>query len=318
MTPEQLEKHQKFISGSKVASIIGLPDAFMSKYTLFSCMRGRTAWPEDSDKQDLFLAGQCAELAMAEYCRLKWGWDLRQGPPGGMFHPQYPFIFGLVDRLRRGPDGRIDQIIEFKNVGEWQRPEWENGPPQKYIAQTVLYTLIYGLPTTIVCCIGGSDYKCFPIERDAKIEQFILNECIQFWADLQAGNWPTVDAHPTTTQTIKEQFQTHSAEMIAADSDFIATAVQYEQGRRLEKQGKEQKEEAGNRLKARIGHAMGGEFWGGSATWKETKPKELRFDEDRFRADYPDLYEKYQKLPDPTRVLRVTVREGVLNQYGTK
>ena len=314
MTPQELERHQQYITGSKVASIIGLPDAFVSKYTLFSCMRGRTAWPEDVNKQDLFLAGQCAELAMSEYCRLKWGWDLRPGPPGGMFHPRYPFIYGLADRLRMGKGG-LDQIIEFKNVGEWARSEWENGPPQKYIAQCVLYTLIYDLPATIVCCIGGSDYQVFPIDRDAKIENFILTECIQFWQDLQAGNWPAPDGHETTTATIREQFQTHSAEMIHADSDFIAAAVQYEQGRRLEKQGKGQKEEAGNKLKARIGHALGGEFWGGSATWKETKPKIMQFDGDRFQADHPDLFKKYQKLPDPTRVLRVTVREGVLNQY---
>lgn len=101
MTPDQHRKHQSYITGSKVASIIGLLDAFMSKYTLFSCMRGRTPWPEAADKQDLFLAGQCAELAMSEYCRLRWGWDLVEGPEAGMFHPKFPFIFGLVDRLRR-------------------------------------------------------------------------------------------------------------------------------------------------------------------------------------------------------------------------
>lgn len=315
MTLEELARHKKFITGSKIASIIELPSAFLSKYALFACMKGAIPWPNDPEKQDLFLSGQCAELGMDAYCRIKYGWDLIEGPEGGMTHPDFSYIWGLVDRLRRDPDGKWNAVIEFKNVGEYARSDWSDGPPPKYEAQVRLYSMIYDLPAVIVTCIGGNDYQVFEVPRDPEVENFILQKCTEFWNDLSANRWPTPDGHQTTAAALRERYQSHTENLIPIDSNLMVLAAKYEIGRRLEKQGIKQKEEAANQLKARLGQALGAEGSGVKVTWKNTEPKKEKFDVASFLVDRPELYTKYSKLPDPTRILRVTVGEEIIEQF---
>jgi predicted phage-related endonuclease len=303
MTPDQLEKHKKCITGSKVASILGLPDAYDSAYTLFARMKGIMPWP---DGNDLMLAGLCAELAMAEFSRQKWGWDLIEGPKDGAFHSQYPFIFGLADRLRK-TDGQIDSIVEFKNQDISQIGKWEDGIPEKFKAQCYLYSSIFGLPCQVVACFGGNQYERFELPRDEATEKYILDACCQFWSDLACDKWPDPDGSNSTEETVKTIYKTHSGDMISGSAETLNWAVSYNDASARESEAKKEKEQYGTLLKASIAGNLGIDFGTGKVTWKETKPKTPKFDTERFAADHPALFAQYSALSEPSRRLDVRV-----------
>lgn len=304
MTPENLKTHKALITGSKVASILGLPDAYDSAYTLFARMKGIVPWPEGND---LMLAGTCAELAMAEFCRLKYGWNLIEGPKDGAFHPVYPFIYGLVDRLKKNSDGQIDSIVEFKNQHWSQQEKWEDGIPEKFKAQGYLYSSIYGLPCQIVACFGGNEYVHYELPRDEEVESFILEKCCQFWADLEADRWPDPDSSPSSIESLKHIYKTHSNVLIPGNDEYLDLAKAYKNASNRESFDKKEKEMAGNQLKAIIAGNLGIDLGCGQVTWKETVPKTPKFDEKRFAADHPVLYSQYCELPEPSRRLNVKI-----------
>lgn len=304
MTPQNLEKHKALITGSKVASILGLPDAYDSAYTLFARMKGVIPWQEGND---LMLAGNCAELAIAEWCKVKYGWNLVEGPQEGAFHPQYPFIYGLVDRLRVNSDRQVDSIIEFKNQHWSQSEKWENDIPEKFKAQGYLYSAIYGLSCQFVACLGGNEYIHYELPRDEDIEGFILQKCCEFWDDLNNDRWPDPDSSESSINTLKHIYKTHSDKMIAGDDEMLLCATSYRDARDEEGIAKGKKEDFGNRLKSVIAGNLGINFDGGQVTWKETKPKKEKFDEDSFAAAHPALYAQFCKLPESTRRLTVKV-----------
>lgn len=304
MTPEQLEKHKALITGSKVASILGLPDAYDSAYTLFARMKGIMPWTEGND---LMLAGNCAELAIAEWCKVKYGWNLIEGPKEGAFHQTYPFIYGLADRLRRNKNGQIDSIVEFKNQHWSQAEKWENDIPEKFKAQGYLYSAIYGLPCQFVACLGGNDYIHYELPRDEDTENFILQKCCEFWDDLNNDKWPDPDSSESSIMALKHVYKTHSSRMIEGSEEMFSWANLYSEASGEESKAKKIKEEYGNKLKACIAGNLGIDFGCGQVTWKETKPKTTKFDEKRFAAAHPSLYAQFCELPEPSRRLNVKI-----------
>ncbi len=304
MTEEQLKKHKKNITGSKVASILGLPDAYDSAYTLFARMKGVIPWQEGND---LMLAGNCAELSIAEWCRLKYGWNLVEGPQEGAFHPKYPFIYGLVDRLRVNSDGKIDSVIEFKNQHWSQTEKWENDIPEKFKAQCYLYSSIYDLPCQVVACIGGNEYIQYELPRSPEIEAFILKKCCQFWDDLNNDRWPDPDASPSSIETLKHIYKTHSDKMIEGSEEMFSWAVAYQSASEQERQAKEEKTHFGDLLRVAIAGDLGIDFGTSLVTWKEIKPKKEKFDENRFAAAHPALYTQFCEMPESIRRLTVKI-----------
>jgi len=269
MTTEQREIHDQFITGSKVASILALPGAFVSKFSLFARMTGYEAWPELDDPR--LRAGTYAELMIAEWCRMEYGWKLVDGPEGGAFHPQYPFIYGLVDRILI-ENGRNLAVVEFKNVDFFMSKEWVDGTPDKYLAQVYLYMMIHNLPGWIVACFGGNRFERYEITRNAEIEDYILQECIKFWDDLKTEKWPVPDMGRTTGDTIRHLYANPNEKILPGSWEDFSLAKRYDSFNRAGKRIEAYREEYANILKNRIGDNIGMVFPDGSsrAMWKQS------------------------------------------------
>lgn len=306
LTPEQLEKHKKYITGSKVASILELPGAYKSKYTLFAEMKGYTE--EEEEPNERVKAGSYMEAGVAEWCKNEWGWDLIDGPPGGMFHPDYSFIYGLVDRLQK-TDSKISHIIEIKNQDKFMESEWSDGPPEKFKAQLYLYMSIYGLPGRFAVCFGGNHFEQYELPQNPQVENFILGKCCEFWSDLQANRWPEADGSKGCSDALKLLFNDPGEKMVPGDQSLLDIAGQYKIFSAKEKAARDDKDRCGNLLKAAIANNQGLVFLDGSkATWKMTQPKKVQFNESQFERDFPELYKRYTFLPDGYRRLNVSLK----------
>lgn len=306
ITALQLEKHRQFITGSKVASILCLSGAYQSKFQLFAQMKGLVE--AEKEETERMKAGQYMESAIAEWCKHEWGWDLIPGPHDGMNHPDYPFIYGLVDRLQK-TDGSISHVIEIKNQDRMREKEWQDGPPDYFKSQLFLYMSIFNLPGKFAVCFGGNHFEYFDLPRNPSIESFILKKCCNFWEDLQNDKWPEPDNSESCAETLKRLYDNPNDEMLVGDQELYEIADRYNIFSLNEKQAKENKEKAGNDLRARIGNKQGFLFRDGSkVTWKMTNPKKEKFNEEKFAAEYPELYKKYLFIPNGYRRLNVSLK----------
>lgn len=308
LTQQQLTNHLQYITGSKVASILNLPGAYKSKFQLFAEMKG-LAEPANNES-DIMLAGSCMELGMAEYCKRKWNWELAPGPEEGAFHPEYPFIYGLVDRLRK-TDGVISHIVEFKNQDKFKEESWTDGVPEHFKSQVYLYMTIFGLPGLVVACFGGNKIEQFELPRNPMVEAFIIRKCHEFWQDLQHDRWPDPDDTSSCTEALKALYNAPTDEMEAGTQDLYEIAERYNIFSENEKMAKVNKDLAANELRARIGNKQGFIFGDGSkVTWKMTKPKTMKFNEEQFAREYPELYQRYLYKPEGYRRLHVGLKKG--------
>lgn len=310
MNDKAMERHKSNITGSKAASIIGIKDAYMSKFALFSLMKGYTAWPELEGER--LKAGTYMEKGIHAWCEGEYGWDLIEGPEDGMFHQEHGFLFGLVDRLKiEGGEPRA--VVEFKNVDSFMKKHWEDGPPDKFRTQVYFYNLIHDLPTAwIVACFGGNHFEKYEIPRNPKIERFLLDKCLEFWADLQADRWPAPDGSEECTKTLAQLFNDPTKGLIPVGSDLWDSAREYQGLTKEIKNLEGQKNLYANKLREAIGDHEGLLFPDGKskATWKMTTPKKAKFNEKQFAIEHPDIYKNYVYLPQGYRRLDIRVQEG--------
>lgn len=306
LTSLQLKQHNRFLTGSKISCLLGLPGAYQSKFELFSRMKGYIN--TEIEETERMKAGNYMEDAIAQWCQKEWVWDLIPGPEEGKFHPQYPFIYGLVDRLQK-TDGKVSHVVEIKNQDRLRESAWADGPPESFKAQLYLYMSIYDLPGRFAVCFGGNHFESFELPRNPKIENFILKKCCEFWDDLQHDRWPEVDETASCTETLKNLYSTCGEDMIDGSEDMFDLAHQYIVCRENELQAKSGKDKCANQLKAIIGSNSGMVFNNGSKiTWKKTKPKKLRFDEEKFAKEHPELYQRFLYTPDGYRRFDVRLK----------
>jgi len=307
LNQQQLQNHKKYITGSKVASILNLPGAYQSKYELFAEMKGYAE--SNIEESENMEAGSCMELGIAEWCRRKYGWKLIDGPGDGKFHKEYPFLFGLVDRLLV-ENCDVIAVAEFKNQDKFALKYWEEGPPEIYKAQCYFYSQLWDIPTHIVACFGGNHFEKYELPRNPKIESFILKKCCEFWDDLQHDKWPNPDNSESCTETLKKLYGRPVEEMISGMEDQLQIAIHYQEASEKVKKAEEEKALYANQLREAIKNNSGLIFSDGSkVTWKKTVPKKMVLNEVQFEKEYPDLYRRFCYMPEGYRQLRVTLKK---------
>lgn len=305
LTELQLKRHNSCITGSKIGSLLGLPKAYQSKFELFSQMKGYTT--STIVENERMIAGSYMEEGMHAYCEGEYKWKLVKCPDG-FYHPDYDFIYGLPDRLRIKNNKPIS-VIEFKNVDAYKKSDWDEGPPEKFKAQLYLYMNILDLPGQFVVCFGGNKFEKYDLPRNPAIEAFIIKKCCEFWNDLQNDNWPSVDGTESCTETLKQLYNNPNDELIDGGQESLELLRQYDKFSKKELDAKRIKDEAGNKLRGLIGNNTGIIFQDGSkATWKMTKPKKVKFNEEQFGKENPELYKRYLYPPAGYRRFHVTYK----------
>lgn len=86
--------------------------------------------------------------------------------------------------------------LEIKNVGAWNASEWEDGPPEKYLAQVQAQMLVTLTPFAVVCgLIGGQRLSIHRVDSDQEFQSRILTASRAFWERVESGDCPPDREH---------------------------------------------------------------------------------------------------------------------------
>jgi putative phage-type endonuclease len=306
LTEKQLEKHNACITGSKVGAILGV-SPFQSKYQLWAQMTGLVEREDFSSER--MRMGNYAEAMTDEVVVGEKGWAVIGCKAEGLEHPDYPWMWGLIDRFRLDKNLIRDAILEYKNIDRMFLKDWDNdGVPAYHEAQCRLYSMIHDLPCILVVVFGGNTVRYYEIDRDKKIEAYILGECKKFWQSIQDMEAPEPDGSDSTGDALARLYPENSIVMLEGDQSIEDLIVDREKWRLVEAEAKARKSEAGNKIKAAISDNEGVMCPSGvKATWKLTKSS-VKFDEKQFAEDDPECYNKYLVQKPGYRRLHINVK----------
>jgi len=214
-------------------------------------------------------------------------------------HDDYPFMLANVDGVCQHPNYGTC-IFEAKTAGAFKLAEWEtnsNGVggkiPDEYLLQLQHYLAVTGYAGAYVAVlIGGNTFKWRFIERDEELISMLISLESDFWEHVTNGEPPPLDGSDASVKFLTEKFPESSPQSQIALPDNAAELIrQYNEAAALEKQYKEQKQQAENLLKELLGDNEAGNVGGHSVSWKSQTQE--RLDTKTFKAEHPRLFKKY-------------------------
>lgn len=142
--------------------------------------------------------------------------------PDTIFHPKYPFIFANLD----GWIASENAVVEAKSANSYQRKEWDmassDGIPLIYLIQIAKQVAVTNADKGYCAVlIGGMEYKQFIYERDAALEDLIIQSDIEFWDKVQKK----IEPDPINTSDCRLKFRTVSPEKLSHSTFKTSSAL---------------------------------------------------------------------------------------------
>ena len=279
------------ITGTDLPKILGLTK-YGNALSVWLDKRGEL----DDDAGEAALWGQILEDPVAQE------WARRHGaevvPVGVLANAERPWIRASLDRLVADcPDGAGACGLEIKTRSAFKSKLFRSEIPDDVLAQTTWGLLTTGLHHMhVAVLIGGQELRTFRVDRDDKIEAYLLKAAEPVWAAVQDGVPP--EAHPDSEGVLLallNQLYSHRAGDRELDPEKARPWIdQYAEGAEIEKRGKALKEQAKAGLVQLLDDGDAGLVDGGLAfTYRAPDPGEsfsaanLR----KFRTDQPEIYE---------------------------
>lgn len=198
------------IGASEIAAVLGI-SPWDSRFSLF--WRKRNGW--DTEVNDEMSAGTRLEASIATW----WRDETDQGiETAGLYrHPERPWQLATPDRLvlheceSCAPFGgcgtaRVVAVLECKYVAYswdgWGEPGTDDIPVY-YRAQVLWQCDVIGVDEWHLAALGPGGFRAYHGQRDEADLRVMRAAGACFWADLQAGNPPDVDAHNATAAALK-------------------------------------------------------------------------------------------------------------------
>jgi len=214
--------------------------------------------------------------------------------------PDLDFIAAEIDA-----EAATGENIEIKTVSPFKAREWGEEQSDEILLHYAAQAMHGMMVTSREVCvfgvlIGGDDFRVYRIERDDVTIDAIRQKEIEFWSRIQARQAP----EPSTVSDVFRLFGTKDSGLAVEASeslqaDVIALKSLKDDAKRLGAQIDLREE----RIKLHMADAsiltMNGKP---VLTWKEQASK--RFDQSAFKADQPELYEKFIKTVT-SRVFRL-------------
>lgn len=206
----------------------------------------------------------------------------------------YPWMLYSADGITS--DGGL---YEGKTTTVWKAEEWEHGQVPDHAELQVQHGMaVMGLPHAWVAgLIGGQKLVWERVQRDDELIEMLIAAEDEFWhANVLAENPPKAGGSDADTEYLSKRFPTafegqkaivdmYTAEQLIAD---------YEAAAARKKVDEEAYKAAQNALREHIGTAEALVCANRTvATWTHTGNA---FDEQAFRADHPELAEKYTDM----------------------
>ncbi|WFF72699.1 lambda-exonuclease family protein [Proteiniclasticum sp. QWL-01] len=285
---EWLVLRQKGIGGSDAGAILGL-----NKWkTPFQVYLDKTEPIADDEQSESAYWGVTLEDLVAREFTKRTGKKVRRNNRM-LISSEYPWMIANLDREVVGEDA----ILECKTTNAFMAKEWEGDEiPASYMIQIQHYLAVTGAKKAYVAVlIGGQKFIWKEIQRDKELIQTIIDLERGFWTDhVLKGVPPALDGSSAAEKYLKEKYA------IAEPGSSIDLKGEYheqiEQYLSLQESIKELTAEANsieNALKNEMGDKETGFTPKYQVLWKNVVA--ARFDSKAFKAQHPDLADRFMK-----------------------
>ena len=205
---------------------------------------------------------------------------------------EYPFMQANLDGVCEHPESGTC-IFEAKTASAYKAAEWENAIPDEYMLQIQHYMSVTGFKGAyIAVLIGGNTFKWRFIERDDEMIEMLINLEADFWEYIKKGTPPPLDGSKACAEYLSERFPISIPESkIILPDNAAELIVEYDEACEQLNEVTERKQKAENQLKELMGDNEVCTSGDRVIVWKSTNQE--RFDTKAFRAEHPDLYQKY-------------------------
>jgi putative phage-type endonuclease len=196
-------------------------DPYRTRRELYELKLGHLPEVEDNDRM---AAGRHVEPAVATWYAEKYGVQLRQRHQQ-LTHPKYPWMTANVDRLivgeRAGLEIKCVDAMTYRYSGEWG-PEGTDQLPERYLLQGIHYAILMNYPIwRFAVLIGGNRLAKYVVERDAELDELVVEGEHTFWQCLQNEEPPPFEDHPSTLALIKKLHPGTNGETIALPPESV-------------------------------------------------------------------------------------------------
>lgn len=207
---------------------------------------------------------------------------------------ELPFVLANIDGIVN--DGGEICIFEAKNVSEFKRNIWEQGPPIEYQLQCQHYLYACDLNKAhIAAVVGGNSLYHYIINRDEQMISDLISMERQFWEEnVLKGIEPEIDGLPATTMYLNEKYKDSNGTTINLPEESLPLFQRYEELSNELDELKLAKEGISNQLKNYLKDNEKGIIGSHIVSWKEVQTS--RLDTKRFKEDQPKLYDKYKTV----------------------
>lgn len=207
-------------------------------------------------------------------------------------HKDFHWARANVDRLIVDDTGKPIGILECKTTSEYNNEEWESGDILlSYVYQLNWYLWILGLEKgAFACLVGGNKFYHYEVFRnDELLNNTIIPAAKAFWHDnVLALKEPEMQATDTDFANSTYSNVVKDSEIVLDDDTANELAGTVFECKAKIKELEKVMKEAQNRLKDRLKDNEIGYCRDYTIKWSPRQ--QMRVDNDKLKAEYPDVY----------------------------
>ena len=230
---------------------------------------------------------------------------------------EYPFMLANLDGVCLCPThGKC--IFEAKTANAFIAGEWDgDAVPREYILQVQHYLCVTGYNGAyIAVLIGGNEFHWKFVPRDEELISMIIRYERDFWAHVQDDIPLPPDGSKACSEYIKRRYPNSiPLSQIKLPNSAADLIRQYNQADVQLEIAEEQKNKAANLLKQMLGEHAIGTVGDGCVKWSTVTQN--RFSEKLFKAEQPEVHEKY-KVKSSYRRFTVKEPSGTNEEFNTQ
>jgi putative phage-type endonuclease len=284
-----LEMRKSFIGASEWGSVLELSD-YDGPYDVFANKvlgEEKAFTPEQEEAMEMGLALE--PVISTRYAKATGAKIVRDNKFRICQQEGFDFLGASLDRIATMPNGER-RIVEIKTVTSNAYNHWEDEVPESYYAQVQAQMFVSGIHMAdFAILIDGRRNKRFEVPYDQEFIDLAAPRLKAFWTKHIIPEIPPAK----TVKQFADALVTDAT--VELDNEGFDLCVNAKNIRNAKSAIEKQYKILTSQVKLLVGEASAITYQGDTiATWKRDKSS-MKFDEETFAIDQPELYKKYLK-----------------------
>lgn len=258
---------RRVIGASDTAGILGLGYADQSPLTVWES-KVRPVARGDFDKR--LSIGKLIEPALRSIFTSETGLECHAPGDTAIFvSAVLPWLGATLDGVCYDDD-RGNCPCELKNVSAFNRDEWADEPPLKYLIQVQHQLAVTGACRGyLLGLIGGNEPIVRVVERNDRFIDAMVSQLAKFWQCVESQTLPEIDGNEASGEVLARLYPSDSGDTVCLPTEADELDRRLVAAKAIIKEAEAEKTACENQLKALIGEASIGLLpSGGSYSWK--------------------------------------------------